>query len=79
MLVVVTWDAGSGSLALFLDGQEADRIEGTIRLGQSFPWRMRMFADAENLDRFDGTLDDVRLWDRALPAGAIRCLAGEGL
>jgi len=74
--VVVTWDAGTGILRLLLHGVEVDRVEEPMLLGNSFPWRIRVFADAENLDRFVGGLDDVSLWDQALSEEDIRCLDG---
>ncbi|MGD8626790.1 MAG: hypothetical protein PVJ34_19795, partial [Anaerolineae bacterium] len=62
------------TMRLYLDGQQVGSlaIEGTVGAGTG----LRLSHPTETLD---GKLDDVRLYDRALPAGEIAALPlGEG-
>ncbi|WP_415326243.1 LamG-like jellyroll fold domain-containing protein [Chryseobacterium sp. MMS23-Vi53] len=67
--VAVTYDAGTTTLRLYKDGQlistntDVDPVNGgnMVRLGA--------FNDAAN--SFTGTMDEVRIWNKALSAGEI--------
>ncbi len=69
--VAYTW--GDGERVLYVDGEERLRSEpgrGLPRLGHFF----RIGAGAWGMDRAEGLIDEVRIWDRALTPDGFRGL-----
>jgi hypothetical protein len=64
--VVAAYDAEAGRLRLYVNGIPRSERQGSFTMGGSFPWKVRLGADAENQSRLLGSLDDVRVYDRAL-------------
>ena len=73
--VTATYDASAGRIRMYLDGQPAGSLDKAFTMGGTFPWRVRLFSDVENLDRFTGAIDEVKVFDRALTADEVACLA----
>jgi hypothetical protein len=68
-----------GQVFLYLDGERAAQGEdtaGRFDLASDFFWIGRDSRDGPT--QFNGRLDNVRLWDRALRATEIRAVAREG-
>ena len=80
--VAVVADTGSGLLRLFVNGGEQDvadisRLTGKIKLGEQVVGREH---DGEKHARyFDGAIDDVRIYGRALDAGEIQALCPDAV
>jgi len=78
---VGTYDAATGSMKLYLDGVEvasgSHAVGGPVDANPSVPVAIGANGSVERF--FDGVLDDVRLYDRALSAAEIADLYAEGL
>ncbi|MEQ8209176.1 MAG: LamG domain-containing protein [Lacipirellulaceae bacterium] len=77
--VAFTWDGTIGQRAIFLDGTELERVSaqtGTIINGGS--WDIGNDTCCGNRE-FTGTLDDLAVWDTALPASTITEIYFNGL
>ena len=72
--VVATWD---GSMVrLYVDGVEVDAAPRTAALPTS-SGNLIIGSQADGSHRFDGSLDEIRLYDRALAANEVGTLYGQ--
>ncbi|MCX7598342.1 MAG: family 10 glycosylhydrolase [Armatimonadetes bacterium] len=66
--IVVSWEAGQG-VWLYLDGREVSHKEAAWDAGRvPPPRRLHLCADCNGRDRFEGLVDEFRIYDRALTA-----------
>jgi hypothetical protein len=67
--IAVTSDGGEGKI--YLDGEEAGAgaVPGDLNANED-PWRLGQDCDRANYI-FDGSIDEARLWNRALSADEI--------
>ncbi len=77
---VATYDSASGDMKLYLDGGEvangSHAAGGAVDVNPAVPVALGANGTAERF--FDGVLDDVRLYDRALSATEVSALFAEG-
>ena len=77
---VATYDNASGDMKLYLDGAEiasgSHAFGGAVDTGPAVPVAIGANGTAERF--FDGVLDDVRVYDRALDATEISALFAAG-
>ena len=77
---VATYDSASGDMKLYLDGSEvasgSHSAGGAVDTNPAVPVALGANGTAERF--FDGVLDDVRLYDRALSATEVSALFAAG-
>ena len=75
--IAVTSDGGEGKI--YVDGEEvgAGAVPGDLNANED-PWRLGQDCDRANYI-FDGSIDEARLWNRALTADEIGDFMGGGV
>ena len=74
--VVAEYDVDAGMLVLYVNN-EPQEVPAPISMGDTFPWRMRLGSDCENQDKFDGAIDELRVYDKKLSAAEVEKLYDE--
>ena len=64
--VAGAYDGAKGAVSLYVNGQLAELKETPVNMGGTFPWRVRVGSDSENQHRFQGLVDELRVYDRAV-------------
>jgi len=70
--IAVTHDKSTGATAVYVDGQSEGTA--TITFDLTFPGVNRIGTGFSDLDEFNGTIDDVMIFNRSLSAGQINAL-----
>jgi len=75
--VAATWDAATATAIIYRDGERIEtRAHAALDLGTG-PWPLKFGQTTINEAEFEGELDQIRIYDRAVTEQEILQLAGE--
>ncbi len=75
--IAATWDAATATAAIYRDGERIETwTHAALDLGTG-PWPLKFGQTTINEAEFEGELDQIRIYDRALTEQEIVQLAGE--
>lgn len=70
--LAVSYDASTGDASIYINGQTPVTATGTANLGASNALPLRIGVDGAGANFFQGTIDEVRLWNDLRTANEIR-------